>query len=91
MKTLKSLLYILALPVLLILWWILATAGGASFFVPTPADLVKTFIDTWIGERMFTDVLPSIRRLLIGVVGAIILGVLLGLLVGLNRTARAIT
>lgn len=91
MRTVKSLIFIVALPVLLVLWWVAATAGGASFFVPTPADLVATFIDTWIGERMFTDVLPSIQRLVFGVLGAIVIGVLLGLLVGMNRTARAIT
>ena len=91
MKILKSALYVIALPALLVLWWALSTAGGASFFVPTPEDLVRTFVDTWIGERMTTDVLPSIGRLVVGVVGAIVLGVLLGLLVGLNSTARAIT
>ena len=91
MKLLKSISFILALPVLLILWWVAATLGGASFFVPTPADLAKSFIETWVGERMFTDVLPSVQRLVLGVLGAIVLGVLLGLLVGMNRTARAIT
>lgn len=91
MKILKSTLYIIALPALLVAWWALSTSGGDSFFVPTPADLARTFVDTWIGERMTTDVLPSIGRLLVGVAAAIVLGVLLGLLVGLNRTARAIT
>lgn len=91
MKILKSTLYIIALPALLVAWWALSTSGGDSFFVPTPADLARTFVDTWIGERMTTDVLPSIGRLVVGVAGAIVLGVLLGLLVGLNRTARAIT
>ena len=91
MKILKSTLYIIALPALLVAWWALSTSGGDSFFVPTPADLARTFVDTWIGERMTTEVLPSIGRLVVGVAGAIVLGVLLGLLVGLNRTARAIT
>jgi len=91
MKTLKSLAFVLVLPVLLVLWWAVATLGGASFFVPTPVDLVSTFVQTWVGERMFTDVLPSIQRLVFGVLGAIVLGVMLGLIVGMNRTARAIT
>lgn len=91
MKTLKSVGYLLGLPVILILWWWVATLGSTSFFVPTPSVLVQTFIDTWFGERLLTDVLPSIMRLVIGVLAAIILGIGLGLAVGLNRTLRAVT
>jgi ABC-type nitrate/sulfonate/bicarbonate transport system permease component len=91
MKTLKSVGYLLGLPVILLAWWWLATSGAPNFFVPTPARLVETFIDTWFGERILTDVLPSIMRLLVGVLAAIVLGIVLGLAVGLNRTMRAVT
>lgn len=91
MKILKSLGYLLGLPIILIAWWWIGSRNADSFFVPVPSELVETFIETWVGERFFTDVLPSVWRLIMGVVAAIVLGILLGLLVGLNRTARAIT
>ncbi|MBV1777573.1 ABC transporter permease [Paeniglutamicibacter sp. ABSL32-1] len=91
MKTLKSIGYLLGLPVILLAWWWLATSGEPNFFVPTPSRLVTTFVETWFGERMLTDVLPSIMRLVFGVLAAIVLGIALGLAVGLNRTLRAVT
>lgn len=91
MKTLKSMGYLLALPVLLVaLWWV-GTSGEPNFFIPTPAQLVDTFGPTWFQGRISSDVLPSVGRLVIGVLLAIVLGVVLGLLVGLNRTLRALT
>jgi ABC-type nitrate/sulfonate/bicarbonate transport system permease component len=91
MKTLKSIGYLLGLPIILLAWWWIATSGAPNFFVPTPPQLVETFIDTWIGERLVTDVLPSIMRLVFGVLAAIVLGIVLGLAVGLNRTMRSVT
>lgn len=91
MKTLKSIGYLVGLPLILLAWWWAATLGAPNFFIPTPATLVETFIDTWFGERLFTDVLPSIVRLVVGVLAAIALGIALGLAVGLNRTLRAVT
>ncbi|WP_417218279.1 ABC transporter permease [Arthrobacter sp.] len=91
MKTLKSVGYLLALPVLLVaLWWV-GTSGEPNFFVPTPVQLVDTFGPTWFEGRISTDVIPSVGRLVVGVLLAIVLGVVLGLLVGLNRTLRALT
>lgn len=91
MRTLKSMGYLLALPVLLVaLWWV-GTSGEPNFFIPTPAQLVDTFGPTWFQGRISSDVLPSVGRLVIGVLLAIVLGVVLGLLVGLNRTLRALT
>lgn len=90
-KLIVGLGFVLGLPIILVaLWWI-ASITAPSFFVPTPPVLVDTFIDTWIGSRIWTDVLPSIGRFLVGAIIAIILGVLLGILVGLNRTLRDLT
>ena len=91
MSILKSLGYALALPVILIgIWWA-STLGEVNFFVPTPALLVDAFVETWFGERILTDVLPSIGRLLIGVTAAIILGVIAGLLIGSVKWLRDLT
>lgn len=91
MKVLKTLFYALALPLLLIFVWWLSTRGEPNFFVPTPELLASKFVETWIGPRLLTDVLPSIGRFALGTLIAIVIGIVLGLFVGLNRTARAIT
>lgn len=90
MKVLKTLGYILGLPVLLVLVWWASTLGKPNFFVPTPASLVGTFGEVWFGERFFTDVLPSVGRLLVGVVAAIIIGVVGGVLIGSITWLRAL-
>lgn len=91
MSALKKVAYFLGLPVLLIaLWWV-ATLGAPNFFVPTPQKLVETFIRVWISDRIFTDFLPSIIRLFIGLVITIVLGVVLGVLIGSFRWLRSLT
>lgn len=91
MKALKTLLYGIGLPVLLIALWWAATSGAPNFFVPTPATLAEKFPSTWFGDRLVSDVLPSILRLLSGLAVAIVLGIVLGLLVGLSPVLRALT
>jgi ABC-type nitrate/sulfonate/bicarbonate transport system permease component len=91
MKTLKTIGYTTALPLILFTAWWIGTSGEPSFFVPTPAQLGKTFGPTWLEGRITSDVLPSIGRLVAGVIAAVVLGVMAGLLVGLNRTIRAAT
>ncbi|MBP1136590.1 ABC-type nitrate/sulfonate/bicarbonate transport system permease component [Arthrobacter sp. PvP023] len=91
MRIAKGLIYALGLPALLVLAWWAGTTGAKNFFVPTPGALVSTFEDTWFGDRILTDVLPSLGRLFVGVVSAIILGILVGLLIGSVRWLRALT
>ena len=91
MTALKRLGMFIGLPVLLILLWWVASAETTSIFVPQPAPLAATFIDTWVGERLLSDVLPSIGRLAIGVVTAIVLGISLGLMIGSSRWLRDLT
>lgn len=91
MNALKRFGYALALPVLLVgLWWA-ASAGSTSIFVPQPAPLAATFVQTWLGDRILSDVLPSMGRLLAGVLAAILLGVSGGLLIGSVRWLRELT
>ncbi|MEV8039445.1 ABC transporter permease [Arthrobacter sp. NPDC080082] len=90
MKALKTLGYVLALPVLLVLLWWASTLGAVNFFVPTPAALVQKFAQTWFGPRFFSDVLPSIGRLLVGVVAAIVIGVVGGVVIGSVRWLRTL-
>lgn len=90
-KMFAGLGFVLGLPIILIaLWWI-ASVVSPSFFVPTPPVLAETFVDTWLGMRLITDVAPSLGRFFAGAVIAIVLGVILGIIVGLSRTLRDIT
>ena len=88
MKVMKSALFLVALPVILIAIWWIATIGNTNYLVPTPPTLAQAFVETWFGERFWQDVLPSIGRLLLGIAGAVILGVGLGILIGSFRTLR---
>lgn len=73
MSYLRQALHIVALPLILLGIWFLATLDGASFFVPTPQLLVETFSTTWTAERFLGDVFPSLGRLFIGIVLSIAL------------------
>ncbi len=84
----ESTLYALGLPLALIgLWAAWATATSPKFF-PTPAELFDAFIDTWVGESFFTDVVPSLSRLGVGIIASIAVGIAVGTLVGLSRALR---
>lgn len=88
MKFLKSIAFLLGLPAMLIaLWWI-SSIVAPSFYVPTPPELVSTFFETWFGERFQRDVLPSIGRLSLGIIGSVSFGVVFGILIGSFRTLR---
>lgn len=90
MRALKRTAYFVGLPVLLILLWWVMTLGSVNFFVPTPGKLVETFWKVWISNRFFTDFLPSVIRLFIGLIATIVLGVVLGVLIGSFRWLRAL-
>lgn len=90
MTWVKSLAYLVGLPLLLVVIWWAATLGRANFFFPAPAVLLETFGEVWFGERILSDVLPSLGRLLTGVAAAIGIGIAAGLLIGSVKWLRAL-
>ncbi|GAB6903314.1 ABC transporter permease [Kineosporia succinea] len=76
--------------VLVGLWWVL-TAGSTNFFWPPLSTVLRAFPDTWFGERIGTDVLPSVARLTAGYLAAVVLGVAAGVAIGRIKTLRALT
>lgn len=90
-KMLSPVGFALGLPIVLIAIWYLASLGATNPFVPKPVELVQKFGEVWIGDRFFVDVLPSLARFAIGTAIAIILGIIFGIAVGLNRSLRAFT
>lgn len=91
MSLAKRTLFLLALPVLLVLFWWVTTIGSTSFFIPKPVELAQTFVRVWIGDRFFDDVVPSLTNLVAGVILAIVLGISFGVLIGSMRWLRALT
>ncbi|GAA1153841.1 ABC transporter permease [Nesterenkonia sandarakina] len=90
MTYIRSFLNIVALPLILLFIWFLATLGEESFFVPTPQLLVETFINTWTVDRFVGDVFPSLGRLIVGITLSILIGIIGGLLIGSFRWLRAL-
>jgi len=90
MRLTRKAAYILGLPAILIAYWWVATLTSTNFFVPKPGILVQKFIEVWVSERFMIDLVPSLGRLVTGLVIAIILGVVIGVLVGSFRTLRAL-
>lgn len=84
----RRVLTVLGLPsALFAVWWI-STAGSTDFYFPPLSEILRTFGTVWTGDRLHTDVLPSITRLAEGYVLAAVIGIALGVLIGTNRTAR---
>lgn len=90
MSYVRTFVYIVTLPAILLLIWYVATLGEEQFFAPTPMLLAETFADTWTWERFTIDVFPSVGRLLAGIGLSVAIGVVGGLLIGSFRWLRAL-
>lgn len=82
-------LFVVALPALLVAGWWLASDGSTNVYWPPLRTIVKTFPDVWTGERLRSDLLPSVLRLLAGYASAAVVGVALGTVIGSYRRVRA--
>jgi ABC-type nitrate/sulfonate/bicarbonate transport system permease component len=76
--------------ILVVTWWY-ASADSTNFFWPPLQRILKAFGDTWTGERLRQEVLPSLTRLIVGYLAALGLGVILGVLIGTRRWLRSLT
>ena len=76
-------------PVLLLVMWGVASSGSQTYYFPPLTDILTTFKDTWLFERVGSDVVPSLERMLAGFGIAVVVAVVGGLLLGLSRRARA--
>jgi len=95
MRRLVRIGQVLALPVVLLaLWWV-ASASSQSLYFPPLSRIVGAFPETWVAgggsSRLVTDVLPSLARLAGGYAIAVALGVGAGLLIGSSPVLRALT
>ncbi|MDO5534732.1 MAG: ABC transporter permease [Propionibacteriaceae bacterium] len=78
------------LPVLLVAIWWFASRGSTSLYFPPLSQIMSIFAEDWLGRRVVSDLLPTLGKLLIGFGLSVVLGILLGVFLGLNRWARSL-
>jgi ABC-type nitrate/sulfonate/bicarbonate transport system permease component len=81
----------ITVPLALLALWAVWSAGSDTFYFPPLTKILETFGDTWVFERVGSDVLPSLQRLAMGYVIAVVAAVAIGIPLGLSRVARRAT
>jgi ABC-type nitrate/sulfonate/bicarbonate transport system permease component len=81
----------IGVPILALLLLGVWSAGQDSYYYPPVTDVLSTFADTWLFERVGSDVVPSLVRMGLGFAIAVVAGVAVGLLLGRSRRARRAT
>jgi ABC-type nitrate/sulfonate/bicarbonate transport system permease component len=75
--------------VIAVIWfW---SAGSDVYYFPPLKDVLTTFKDTWLFDRIGSDVVPSLVRLFIGYFIAVGVGVGAGVALGLSPVLRRIS
>jgi ABC-type nitrate/sulfonate/bicarbonate transport system permease component len=75
----------IAVPCLVLVTWYFLSAESTSFYFPPLADMLAQFQDTWLGQGFARDAVPSLTRMGIGYLLAVIGGVVVGVALGLSR------
>jgi sulfonate transport system permease protein len=70
-----------------VLWWTLS-ADSVSPFWPPLSDILETFKDDWLFEKVKSDLLPSVWRTAAGLGIAIVAGLVVGVALGLSSSLR---
>jgi len=81
---------LLGLPVVLLAAWWFGSAGSQDFYWPSLSTIVDAAARTWTWDMFQEQVFPSLWRLLVGYVLAVLLGVALGVVIGTFRTVRSL-
>jgi ABC-type nitrate/sulfonate/bicarbonate transport system permease component len=76
------------LPVTLALVWWFTSEHSTTIFFPPLSKILQDFRQTWLFAHARSDLVPSLWRFLLGFVLAIVFGVSIGLLLGLQPLAR---
>jgi ABC-type nitrate/sulfonate/bicarbonate transport system permease component len=81
----------ITVPLLLLVLWGLLSANSDTYYFPPLTDILQTFMDTWVFERVRSDVVPSLTRLALGYGIACLVAVAAGPALGLSRPLRRAT
>jgi len=100
LDVIRSVVIRYGLGLVLLLLWQYAAMQASSIFFPPPLEILKRAAELWLsgppsrlflGDGVFSDILPSLMRLLGGWALAIAVGVPLGVLIGRSRIAADLT
>jgi len=75
-------------PILVLVAWGIASSGSETYYFPPLTDILSTFADTWLFERVGSDVVPSMVRMGLGFGIAVVVAISAGLALGMSRRAR---
>ncbi|ONK11969.1 ABC transporter permease [Streptomyces sp. MP131-18] len=78
----------LALPAALLIGYGLWAHRAGSFYFPPLDEIFRYFRELWLFDRVGSDLLPSLARMLAGYAASVVIGVGLGLLLGMYRPLR---
>jgi ABC-type nitrate/sulfonate/bicarbonate transport system permease component len=78
----------LTVPILVLVAWGVLSAGSETYYFPPLTDILSTFADTWLFERVGSDVVPSLVRMGLGFGIAVLVAIATGLLLGLSPRSR---
>jgi ABC-type nitrate/sulfonate/bicarbonate transport system permease component len=76
-------------PLALLALWAVLSSSSDTYYFPPLTDILQAFADTWLFERVGSDVVPSLLRLGLGYGIACVVAVAAGLALGLSRPLRA--
>jgi ABC-type nitrate/sulfonate/bicarbonate transport system permease component len=78
----------IVVPVVVLVVWGLLSSGSETFYFPPLTTILSTFSDTWLFERIGSDVVPSLLRMGVGYGLATVIAVSAGVALGMSRRAR---
>ena len=78
-------------PVALFVLWYVASSDSGNFFFPPLAKILAAFDKVWINAGGFGDIAISLWRLAIGFLASLIFSLVVGVVLGLSKSARDYT
>ena len=87
-KRLLGLALEITVPLAVLVVWGVWSAAADSFYFPPLTEILETFADTWLFQRVESDVVPSLSRLFAGYFLAVAVAVAVGIPLGLSHNAR---
>jgi ABC-type nitrate/sulfonate/bicarbonate transport system permease component len=88
MSIIRRGIFLVAVPLVLVVLWWLATQHDTSFYWPSPHRVSDTFVQTWTPAEIRHDLLPSVVRFVLGFLLATVVGIGLGVTIGCYRGSR---
>lgn len=77
-----------ALPIVVLAVWWVASAGSTSPFFPPLSAITSSFRKNWLGHTFAAEALPSLYRMFLGYLLALVVGIVLGVALGLSPRGR---